>query len=99
MDAMSRRRALSAVVMAAGEGTRMRSTRPKPLHVLCGRPMVLHVLDALAELELDRAVVVVEWGEGVVEPLSDSHLEVHLERRDDDVRVATVQGVGPRWTS
>ena len=49
--------------------------------------------------ELDRAVVVVEWGEGVVESLSDSHLEVHLERRDDDVRVATVQGVGPRWTS
>jgi tRNA threonylcarbamoyladenosine biosynthesis protein TsaE len=49
--------------------------------------------------ELDRAVVVVEWGEGVVEALSDSHLEVHLERRDDDVRVATVLGVGPRWTS
>ena len=49
--------------------------------------------------ELDRAVVVVEWGEGVVEALSDSHLEVHLERRDDDVRVATVERVGPRWTS
>ena len=43
-------RPLSAVVLAAGEGTRMRSTRPKPLHLLCGRPMVLHVLDALAEL-------------------------------------------------
>jgi tRNA threonylcarbamoyladenosine biosynthesis protein TsaE len=46
---------------------------------------------------LDRAVVVVEWGEGVVETLSDSHLEVHLERRDDDVRVVSVVGVGPRW--
>ncbi|MGH9075489.1 MAG: NTP transferase domain-containing protein, partial [Acidimicrobiales bacterium] len=44
------RRPLSAVVLAAGEGTRMRSARPKPLHRLCGRPMVLHVLDALAEL-------------------------------------------------
>ncbi len=50
---------LSAVVLAAGEGTRMHSARPKPLHRLCGRPMVLHVLDALAELEVDRAVVVV----------------------------------------
>lgn len=49
--------------------------------------------------ELDRAVVVVEWGEGVVEGLSDSRLEVRLERRDDDVRVATVTGVGPRWAS
>jgi len=47
--------------------------------------------------ELERAVVVVEWGEGVVEGLSDSRLEVRLERRDDDTRVATVQGFGPRW--
>ncbi len=40
----------------------MRSSRPKPLHLLCGRPMVLHVVDALAELALDRAVVVVGHG-------------------------------------
>jgi bifunctional UDP-N-acetylglucosamine pyrophosphorylase/glucosamine-1-phosphate N-acetyltransferase len=53
---------LSAVVLAAGEGTRMRSERPKPLHRLCGRPMVVHVLYALAELELERAVVVVGHG-------------------------------------
>src|SRR3954470_17161652 len=55
-------RPLSAVVLAAGEGTRMRSNRPKPLHRLCGRPLVLHVVDALAELELERAVVVVGHG-------------------------------------
>lgn len=58
-------RQLTAVVLAAGEGTRMRSARPKPLHRLCGRPMVLHVLDALAELPVARVVVVVghraEW--------------------------------------
>jgi bifunctional UDP-N-acetylglucosamine pyrophosphorylase/glucosamine-1-phosphate N-acetyltransferase len=58
-------RPLSVVVLAAGEGTRMRSARPKPLHRLCGRPMVLHVLDALAQLSVSRVVVVVghraEW--------------------------------------
>lgn len=53
------RRPLSAVVLAAGEGTRMRSITPKPLHRLCGRPMVLHVLDALAGLPVDRVVIVV----------------------------------------
>ena len=37
----------------------MRSARPKPLHRLCGRPMVLHVLDALAQLSVARVVVVV----------------------------------------
>ena len=40
----------------------MRSERPKPLHRLCGRPMVLHVLHALAELDVERAVVVVGHG-------------------------------------
>jgi bifunctional UDP-N-acetylglucosamine pyrophosphorylase/glucosamine-1-phosphate N-acetyltransferase len=52
-------RPLVAVVLAAGEGTRMRSGTPKVLHPLCGRPMVLHVVDALAELPLERIVVVV----------------------------------------
>jgi bifunctional UDP-N-acetylglucosamine pyrophosphorylase/glucosamine-1-phosphate N-acetyltransferase len=37
----------------------MRSSRPKPLHRLCGRPLVLHVVDALAELPVARTVVVV----------------------------------------
>lgn len=37
----------------------MRSERPKPLHMLCGRPMVLYVLDALSEANLDRAIIVV----------------------------------------
>ena len=52
-------RRLSAVVLAAGEGTRMHSERPKPLHLLCGRPMILHVLDAMAEVDVTRVVVVV----------------------------------------
>ena len=64
MRSMPERR-LSAVVLAAGEGTRMRSERPKPLHLLCGRPMILHVLDAMAEVDVRRVVVVVghrgEW--------------------------------------
>jgi bifunctional UDP-N-acetylglucosamine pyrophosphorylase/glucosamine-1-phosphate N-acetyltransferase len=55
-------RSLAAIVMAAGEGTRMRSDRPKPLHRLCGRPMVLHVLDALASTGATRAVMVVGHG-------------------------------------
>ena len=46
----SQYRPLAAVVLAAGEGTRMRSATPKVLHPLCGRPMILHVLDRLAEL-------------------------------------------------
>jgi bifunctional UDP-N-acetylglucosamine pyrophosphorylase/glucosamine-1-phosphate N-acetyltransferase len=39
----------TAVVLAAGLGTRMKSTTPKVLHPLCGRPMLAYVLDAWAE--------------------------------------------------
>jgi bifunctional UDP-N-acetylglucosamine pyrophosphorylase/glucosamine-1-phosphate N-acetyltransferase len=55
-------RPLAALVLAAGEGTRMRSTTPKVLHPLCGRPMILHVLDRLVELPLARITVVVGVG-------------------------------------
>ncbi|HEY2330726.1 MAG TPA: sugar phosphate nucleotidyltransferase [Acidimicrobiales bacterium] len=53
---------LACIVLAAGEGTRMRSTLPKVLHLVCGRPMVLHVLDRLAEVRVGQAVVVVGAG-------------------------------------
>jgi bifunctional UDP-N-acetylglucosamine pyrophosphorylase/glucosamine-1-phosphate N-acetyltransferase len=72
--------ALSAIVLAAGEGTRMRSSRPKPLHLLCGKAMVLYVLDSLGDLHLDRAVVVVGHGaERVTKKLSESAGDLPLE--------------------
>ena len=40
----------------------MRSTRPKPLHLICGRPMVMHVIHALQTVKPDRMVVVVGHG-------------------------------------
>src|SRR4030088_413968 len=51
-------------------------------------------LDQLDGLDLDTdlmdAAVVVEWGEGIAEALSDDHLLIRLNRRDDDVREATL---------
>src|SRR5438132_1254222 len=63
---------LACVVLAAGEGKRMRSARPKPLHLLCGRAMLLHMLDRVAEIGAERAVVVVGHGaERVTKTLVD----------------------------
>jgi tRNA threonylcarbamoyladenosine biosynthesis protein TsaE len=50
-------------------------------------------LDASAE----ESVTVVEWGQGLVEQLAEEHLEVRLERRDDDVRTITLVPHGPGW--
>ena len=64
---MTHSRTCSAMVLAAGKGTRMRSSRPKPIHLLCGRPMSMYVLDALAELDVTRTVVIVGHGAEQVE--------------------------------
>lgn len=62
--------ALSTVVLAAGEGTRMRSATPKVLHPIAGRPLVEHAVRAAAGLRPDHLVVVVGHGrEAVAEHL------------------------------
>ena len=48
----------TAVILAAGFGTRMKSARPKTLHPIAGKPMLRHLLDSCAEV-FDRVVVVV----------------------------------------
>jgi bifunctional UDP-N-acetylglucosamine pyrophosphorylase/glucosamine-1-phosphate N-acetyltransferase len=79
----------------------MRSDRPKPLHRLCGRPMVLHVLDALGELRLDRAVVVVGHGaERVTKTLAaDSPPEFALEFVEQVVQRGTGDAVSVGLTA
>jgi bifunctional UDP-N-acetylglucosamine pyrophosphorylase / glucosamine-1-phosphate N-acetyltransferase len=53
---------LSAIILAAGQGTRMKSPRPKVLHELCGRPMVHYVVDAALAAGAEEVVVVVGHG-------------------------------------
>ncbi|MCC3773447.1 tRNA (adenosine(37)-N6)-threonylcarbamoyltransferase complex ATPase subunit type 1 TsaE [Streptomyces sp. UNOB3_S3] len=88
---------------------------------LSGGPALVHVdayrlsggLDEMEDLDLDvslpESVIVVEWGDGKVEELSEDRLRVVIERAvgadapaegdddADDVRSVTVSGVGARW--
>jgi tRNA threonylcarbamoyladenosine biosynthesis protein TsaE len=76
---------------------------PTMIHVDLYRLLDDTSVDLLAELDsldldtdLEDAVVVVEWGEGVAERLSDSHLDVRLERgTDSEVRTAIWQWSAP----
>jgi len=76
-----------------------RSGRPELVHVDVYRLLENTGSDLLAELDsldldadLDDAVVVVEWGEGLAERLSENHLDITLARSaDSDVRTATWQ--------
>ncbi len=55
-----------AIVLAAGEGTRMRSARPKVLHPLAGRALLAHVLDTIAQAGVTATAVVIGPGEDAV---------------------------------
>jgi bifunctional UDP-N-acetylglucosamine pyrophosphorylase/glucosamine-1-phosphate N-acetyltransferase len=55
-------RPIAAVVLAAGKGTRMKSSRHKVLHSIAGRPMIEHLLASLDELSPERTVVIVGDG-------------------------------------
>lgn len=59
--------ALDIVIMAAGKGTRMKSDRPKVLHLLAGRPLLQHVLQTAAALGADGIVVITGHGADAVE--------------------------------
>lgn len=52
-------RSVAAVILAAGMGTRMKSSLPKVMHRVAGKPMVCHVADTVSSLNLDRTVVVI----------------------------------------
>jgi bifunctional UDP-N-acetylglucosamine pyrophosphorylase/glucosamine-1-phosphate N-acetyltransferase len=62
---------LTALIMAAGQGTRMKSALPKVLHPVCGVPMVHWVVAAARAAGADRVVCVTRPGDGVGEHLPE----------------------------
>lgn len=105
MDEPDLDRPLSAIVLAAGHGTRMRSERPKPLHVLVGKPMVVWVIDALADCDVDRVAVVVGHGaeavtKRLVEDAGDRPLEFveqTVQRGTGDAVAVGLTGLAEDW--
>ena len=77
---MSHSRPLQVVILAAGQGTRMRSGLPKVLHPIAGQAMVCHVIAAAAALNSQKTVAVVGHGAAVVESaLADTGVQFVLQ--------------------
>jgi tRNA threonylcarbamoyladenosine biosynthesis protein TsaE len=103
----------TALTQGIGAALGVREPVTSPTFVIArvhrgGRLPLVHVdayrLGGMADvddLDLDvtvaDSVTVVEWGQGLVEQLADEHLEVRLDRRDDDVRTAVLVPHGPGW--
>lgn len=58
---------VTAVILAAGQGTRMKSDVQKVLHPLCGKPMLWHVLEALKPATTEKPVVIIGHGADAVQ--------------------------------
>src|SRR5215471_10768288 len=71
---------LSAIILAAGKSTRMKSNKPKVLHEVCGKPMLDYVLRACYDAGVSRVMVVVGHGKDEV-----------IARFADDKRIVWVE--------
>ena len=103
----------TALTQGIGQGLGVREPVTSPTFVIArvhtgGRLPLVHVdayrLGSVADVDdldldasTDESVTVVEWGQGLVEQFADEHLEVQLEREDDDVRTAVLVPHGPSW--
>ena len=103
----------TALTQGIGAGLGVREPVTSPTFVISrvhrgGRVPLVHVdayrLGGAADVDdrdldvtVDDSVTVVEWGQGLVEQLTDEHLLVRLDRRDDDVRTAVLVPRGPGW--
>lgn len=68
-----------AVILAAGQGTRMKSRLYKVLHTVCGKSMVEHVVDQVAALDFDQTAVIVGHGAEQVKETVSGNVEFVLQ--------------------
>jgi len=88
-------RELTVIVLAAGNGKRMKSKTPKVLHTIGGRSMVGHVLTAVEALRPDRVVAVVGHArEQVVSHLDQHHTGVTIAVQEEQLGTGHAARVG-----
>jgi bifunctional UDP-N-acetylglucosamine pyrophosphorylase/glucosamine-1-phosphate N-acetyltransferase len=82
---------LLGIVLAAGQGKRMKSKLYKVMHPVCGKPMVGHVIDILEQLQVNRTVVVVGYGAEMVQGYLGSRAEYALQSKQLGTGHAVIQ--------
>lgn len=63
---LSKNNNISAIVLAAGKGTRMKSSKPKVIHEICARPMIIYTLENLRKAKIGDIVTVVSFKKNLV---------------------------------
>lgn len=74
-------RILQAIILAAGEGTRMKSDLPKVLHPICGRPMIAYALDLAASAGVKQPIVILGHGAEAIQPMLPSEVKTVIQTK------------------
>ena len=80
-----------AVILAAGQGTRMKSKLYKVLHPVCGKPMVQHVVDQISKLNIEKMVTVTGHGAEEVKAQLGTQSEYVLQEEQLGTAHAVIQ--------
>lgn len=73
---------LSVVILAAGQGTRMKSTTPKVLHTVSGKPMLFHAIDVAQRLSDDVTVVLYHQAQRIEKAITDAYKGIRFHLQD-----------------
>jgi len=73
---------LSVVILAAGQGTRMKSTTPKVLHEISGKSMLFHAIDAAQAVSDDVTVVLYHQAQRIQEQIEAHYEGIHFHMQD-----------------
>ena len=73
---------ISVVILAAGQGTRMKSTTPKVLHEISGKSMLFHAIDAAQKISDDITVVLYHQAERIQSEIEKNYTGIHFHMQD-----------------
>ncbi len=73
---------LSVVILAAGQGTRMKSSTPKVLHEVSGKSMLFHAIDAAQTLSDDITIVLYHQAERIEKAITEHYDGIHFHLQD-----------------
>jgi len=73
---------ISVVILAAGQGTRMKSTTPKVLHEISGKSMLFHAIDAAKKISDDITIVLYHQAERIQREIANTYTGIHFHMQD-----------------
>lgn len=83
----------NAIILAAGKGTRMKSDLPKVLHPVCGKPMILHIVDKLKAVGIQEIIVIVGHKAELVKDVVGDGVKYVLQKEQMGTGHAVMQAV------